>query len=91
MRVYFQTKKFLELAARPYEGPRAPVGGSMAETRTKPCTFPECPGQMTFTHEEWETDPALGQLPGGPMRRSSSWKCDANDGHREEAAPEDRV
>jgi hypothetical protein len=46
---------------------------------------------MILTHEEWEPDPALGQLPGGPTRRSSVWKCDADEAHREDAAPEDRV
>jgi hypothetical protein len=46
---------------------------------------------MVLTHEEWEPDPALGQLSGGPMRRSSVWTCEVDDTHREDAAPGERV
>jgi len=62
-----------------------------AERQYKPCTFPGCQGRMVLTHEEWEPDPSLGQLPGGPLRRSSTWKCEADDAHREDALPADRV
>ena len=40
---------------------------------------------MVLTHEEWEPDIALGQLPGGPLRRSSTWICEIDKAHREEA------
>lgn len=46
---------------------------------------------MVLTHEEWEPDPALGQLAGGPLRRSSTWKCEADEAHQEDALPADRV
>jgi hypothetical protein len=62
-----------------------------AERRDKPCTFPGCQGRMVLTHEEWEPDPALGQLAGGPLRRSSTWTCETDEAHREDALPADRV
>ena len=62
----------------------------MTERQFKPCTFPDCSGRMVLTHEEWEPDPALGQLPGGPTRRSSVWKCEADDTHQEDAAAGER-
>ena len=63
----------------------------MVERQFKPCTFPDCPGRMVLTHEEWEPDPALGQLTGGPLRRSSVWKCELDDSHHEDASPSERV
>ena len=62
-----------------------------AERQYKPCTFPGCQSRMVLTHEEWEPDPALGQLVGGPLRRSSTWKCEADEPHQEDALPADRV
>ena len=56
-----------------------------AERQSKPCTFPGCQGRMVLTYEEWEPDIALGQLPGGPLRRSSTWICEIDEAHREEA------
>jgi hypothetical protein len=63
----------------------------VTERQYKPCTFPGCQGRMILTHEEWEPDPALGQLVGGPLRRSSTWKCEADEAHREDALPADLV
>ncbi len=65
--------------------------GTMAERASKPCTFPNCQGVMILVHEEWEPDPSLGQLIGGPTRRASVWTCQADAAHREEALPQERL
>lgn len=69
-------------------GSRKEEGSVGAERQYKPCTFPGCQGRMVLTYEEWDPDPSLGQLIGGPIRRSSAWKCEADDSHREDAPEE---
>jgi hypothetical protein len=43
---------------------------------------------MVLTHKEWDPDPSLGQLIGGPIRRSSTWICELDDAHTEDAPEE---